>query len=49
MYAALKVMRDDYLSTKQCNIILAKKTDSPSPTGWAFPKSSPYLTTIALG
>lgn len=49
MHAALKVMKDDFLVTKQCNLMLAKKTEYLPSGAWAFPKSSLYERSITLG
>lgn len=49
MFAAMKVMRDDYDASKTCNLVLAKKSEYSMPASWAFPKKSLYKENFAQG
>lgn len=50
MFVAIDIIEEDYKTTGECNLALARKTDPvPGSLAWALPKRSPYTKLLSQG
>ncbi len=50
MFVAIDIIEEDYKTTGECHLALARKTDPvPGSLAWALPKRSPYTKLLSQG